>query len=98
MKRLSILICSLWLAAVQALAATPALAHDGPDGNEWLMADWMLLAFLVFFGAALLTFLVALKRGLFHNLEDAKYHILTLDEPDYYTPDWAREDAYATQR
>lgn len=84
-------------AALAALAdATPVLAHDGPDqGAEWLMADWMLLVFLVFFGAALAAFLFAWKRGLFHDLEAAKYHVLTVDEADYYTPEWAKEDGGA---
>ena len=77
---------------VLAVTAVPALAHEQPDGAEWLMADWMLLSFMAFGGAAMLVFLVALKRGLLHDVESAKYHILSIDEPDYYTPDWAREE------
>ena len=75
-------------------AAPPAWAHEAPDDGEaaWLMADWMLLAFLVFALTALACFVVALKRGLLRNLEDAKYHILTIDEPDFYTPAWARPE------
>ncbi len=73
--------------------AAPVLAHDAPDdGAEWLMADWMLLSFLVFFGVALVAFIIALRRGMLSNLEDAKYYILSIDEPDYYTPEWAREE------
>ena len=79
--------------AAALLWATPALGHDQPVGAEWLMADWMLLSFLVFGLVALVTFVVALKRGYLSNLEDAKYHILTIDEPDYYTPGWARAEA-----
>jgi hypothetical protein len=75
------------------LFATPALAHDQPPGAEWLMADWMLMSFLAFGLISLVAFIVALKRGYLSNLEDAKYHILTIDEPDYYTPDWARAEA-----
>jgi hypothetical protein len=75
------------------LSAAPALGHDQPAGAEWLMADWMLLSFLAFGAIALVAFLVALKRGYLSNLEDAKYHILTIDEPDYYTPGWARPEA-----
>jgi cbb3-type cytochrome oxidase maturation FixS-like protein len=75
------------------VTATPVLAHEQPDGAEWLMADWMLLSFMVFGGAALAVFLVALKRGQFHNMEAAKYHILSIEEPDYYTPEWARNRA-----
>jgi hypothetical protein len=94
MKRWHIHLTSLiWMALILLLFATPALAHGGPDeGAEWLMADWMLLSFLVFFGVALIAFLVAVRRGYLRNLEDAKYYILTIDEPDYYTPEWARED------
>jgi hypothetical protein len=94
MKRWQIHLTSLfWMALILLLFATPVLAHEGPeDGAEWLMADWMLLSFLVFFGVALVAFLVAVRRGYLRNLEDAKYYILTIDEPDYYTPEWARED------
>jgi hypothetical protein len=56
------------------------------------MADWMLLSFLAFGAVSLVAFLAALKRGLLSNLEEAKLYILTIDEPDYYTPDWARAD------
>jgi hypothetical protein len=35
---------------------------------------------------------VAARRGLLRDVEQAKYHILSIDEPDYYTPAWARED------
>lgn len=74
--------------------ASPAYAHEQPegDGSEWLMADWMLLSFLVFFLAALVVFVVAVRRGQFRDLEAAKYHLLTIDEPDYYTPAWARTE------
>ena len=75
------------------VTATPALGHEQPDGAEWLMADWMLLSFMVFGGAALTVFLVAVRRGHFHDMEAAKFHILSIEEPDYYTPDWAREHA-----
>lgn len=67
------------------LVAPPALAHDGPDGAEWVMADWMFITFAVFAGGALLAFVVALKAGLMSNIEEAKYQILTIDEPDYYS-------------
>jgi hypothetical protein len=79
------------LALVATLAATqPAFAHEAPDGSEWIMADWMFLSFVIFAGVAFIAFLAALKSGLLSNLEDAKYYILEIDEPDYYTPDWAR--------
>ena len=43
------------------------------------------LTFAVFGGGALIAFVVALKAGLLSNVEDAKYHILSIDEPDYYS-------------
>ncbi len=85
-----IAVVMLALFAVPALAAPPL--HDQPDGADWIMADWMLYSFLVFFLAGLFAFLIALKRGMFHNIEGAKYYILSIQEEDYYTPDWAKED------
>ncbi len=79
-------------------SVSPVFAHEVPDGSEWVMADWMLLSFVSFFGAALIVFLIAVRRGLFRHLEDAKYHLLSVDEPDYYTPDWAKEDSHAPIR
>ena len=80
------------VAGALLLTATPALGHDQPDGAEWLMADWMLLSFMAFGGAALGAFVFAMKRGYLRNMEEAKYHVLAIDEPDYYTPDWARDE------
>ncbi len=91
--RIAPIIPVFLVAAGLLVSATPALGHEQPDGAEWLMADWMLLSFIVFGGAALAIFLLALKRGHFRNMEAAKYHILSIEEPDYYTPEWAREDA-----
>lgn len=92
MRRRTWLRSAVLAVGLVLLAHQPVLAHEAPDeGAEWLMADWMLLSFLVFFGVALIVFLVALKRGVFRNLEDAKYPLLDIDEPDYYTPSWARE-------
>jgi len=63
----------------------PALAHDTPDGSEWVMADWIFITFAIFGGIALVAFVLAYKAGLLSNLEDAKYQILTIEEPDYYS-------------
>lgn len=75
--------------------AQPALAapsyHEAPKGSEWVMADWMFLSFAIFAGVAFLAFIVALKAGLLSNLEDAKYHVLDIQEEDFYTPEWARD-------
>ena len=76
--------------AAQSVWAAPVL-HEAPEGSEWVMADWMFLSFIIFAGASFVAFLFALKIGLLSNIEDAKYYILEIDEPDYYTPDWAKE-------
>ncbi len=83
LKLFSFALCSALLLSVFAI--TPAFAHDGPEGAEWVMADWMFITFALFAGGALVAFVVALKMGLLSNLEDAKYQILTIDEPDYYS-------------
>jgi hypothetical protein len=78
------LLCSLLIVSV-------AFAHDAPPGDDYEMADWMLFSFLIFFGASFFVFLVAMKRGWMRQPENAKYYILSIDEGDYYTPDWARD-------
>lgn len=86
MKQLKLIPLAVVCAIVfTILVAPPALAHDGPDGAEWVMADWMFITFALFAGGALIAFVVALKMGLMSNLEDAKYQILTIEEPDYYS-------------
>jgi heme/copper-type cytochrome/quinol oxidase subunit 2 len=82
--------------ALVALLSSPvaALAHDAPESDEskWVMADWMLDAFFLFAGVALVAFIVAWKAGHFHDLEKAARIPLTIDEEDYYTPDWAYDE------
>lgn len=98
MTRWRILASVLLACLVAVISVNPVLAHDAPDeGAEWLMADWMLFAFLIFAGAALVTFVIVAKRGLLHKVEEAKYYILTINEPDYYTPEWAREGKQQAQ-
>jgi hypothetical protein len=89
------------LAALGSLAFTAALAmpaialaHDAPESkrSKWVMADWMLEVFFVFAGIALFAFLLAWKAGHFHNLEQAARIPLSIDEPDYYTPEWALDE------
>ncbi len=83
------LVLGAWLAAPCA-----ALAHDAPESNQskWVMADWMMDAFFLFAGLALVAFIVAWKAGHFHNLEQAARIPLMIDEEDYYTPDWALDE------
>jgi hypothetical protein len=85
----------LMLVLVAQLAAPgAALAHDAPenDQSKWVMADWMMDAFFLFAGLALVAFIVAWKAGHFHNLEQAARIPLMIDEDDYYTPDWALDE------
>jgi hypothetical protein len=82
--------------ATALLAALPAvaLAHDQPesDQSKWVMADWMMDAFFLFAGVALIGFLIAWKAGHFHNLEQAARIPLLIDEEDYYSPEWASDE------
>ncbi len=88
------------LAAVVLVVAVPlavpatALAHDAPesDQSKWVMADWMMDAFFLFAGLALVVFVVAWKAGHFHNLEQAARIPLMIEEEDFYTPDWALDE------
>ncbi len=83
MKKLLVIVVMALLITVGV--ALPVLAHDGPEGAEWVMADWIFLTFAAFAGSALLMFVVALRAGLLSNVEQAKYYMLTIDEPDYYS-------------
>jgi hypothetical protein len=82
--------------ALVALLASPAaaFAHDAPenDQSKWVMVDWMMDAFFLFAGFALLAFLAAWKAGHFHDLEQAARIPLLIHEEDYYTPDWALDE------
>jgi Cytochrome oxidase maturation protein cbb3-type len=71
-----------------------ALAHDAPenDQSKWVMADWMMDAFFLFAGFALVAFIVAWKAGHFHDLEQAARIPLQIHEEDYYTPEWALDE------
>jgi hypothetical protein len=86
-------IALLTTVLVLALPAA-ALAHDLPESSQarWIMADWMLEAFFLFAGFALLGFLIAWKSGHFHNLERASRIPLLIHEEDYYTPAWALDE------
>jgi hypothetical protein len=83
------------LAALASLALPAiALAHDQPenDQSKWVMADWMMDAFFLFAGLALVGFLMAWKAGHFHNLEQAARIPLLIEEEDYYSPAWASDE------
>jgi len=71
-----------------------AFAHDAPETQQsrWVMVDWMLEAFFVFAGFALVAFIWAWKAGHFHDLERQARIPLGIEEEDYYTPDWAFDE------
>jgi hypothetical protein len=82
--------------ALGTLLASPAvaLAHDAPESSQskWVMVDWMMDAFFLFAGFALVAFIVAWKAGHFHDLEKAARIPLLIHEEDYYTPEWALDE------
>jgi hypothetical protein len=93
MRRRCVLLAAV--AVVASLGApAAALAHDQPETKQsnWIMADWMLDAFFLFAAFAFIGFLIAWKNGHFHNLEQAARIPLGIEETDYYTPDWARDE------
>ena len=88
------LATGLFVWTLVLLGPTAALAHDQPENaqSKWIMADWMMDVFYLFAGIALAAFLIAWKLGHFQNLEQAARIPLAIDEPDYYTPDWALDE------
>ena len=92
MRRRLIAVAVVVLVAV-ALPAV-AFAHDQPetDQSRWVMADWMMDAFFIFSGFALIVFLTAWKLGHFRDLDEAAAIPLYVHEEDYYTPDWALDE------
>jgi hypothetical protein len=87
-------LIALFVLATTLAWPAAALAHDQPENaqSKWIMADWMMDVFYLFAGIALAAFLIAWKLGHFHNLEQAARIPLAIDEPDYYTPDWAYDE------
>ena len=86
----------IFAAVLAAALAWPALAfaHDQPETNQsrWVMADWMMDAFFIFSGLALVAFLAAWKAGHFQELDTMGSIPLYVHEEDYYTPDWALDE------
>lgn len=88
----------LLTAAGMVSGAGRAFAHEAPDeGAEWLMADWMMLTFLLFFSTAFFVFLVVLKLGFFRNPEEAKYQVVEGKEVDYFSNDWHLQESGDSQ-
>ena len=90
-RRLAILALPL-LAALMLPAA--AFAHDQPETKQsnWVMADWMMDTFFVFSRLALVAFVAAWKTGAFHELDTHASIPLYVEEEDYYTPEWAKDE------
>jgi hypothetical protein len=86
-------VVAVFAVAALALPAV-ALAHDQPETSQsrWVMADWMMDTFFIFSGLAVVAFLAAWKAGHFHDLDRLGGLPLLVQEEDYYTPDWARDD------
>jgi heme/copper-type cytochrome/quinol oxidase subunit 2 len=92
MRKLTVIASLLLLAVLVAPAA--ALAHDQPETQQsrWVMADWMMDTFFVFGGLAAVAFVVAWKAGHFQELDKMGSLPLYIEEEDYYTPEWARDE------
>jgi hypothetical protein len=90
-RRLAILALPV-LAALMLPAV--GLAHDQPETKQsnWVMADWMMDTFFVFSGLALVAFVAAWKTGAFHELDTHASIPLYVEEEDYYTPEWAKDE------
>jgi cbb3-type cytochrome oxidase maturation protein len=93
MRRRLVLLCPL-VALVALALPVAALAHDAPENSQsrYVMVDWMIETFLIFALAALVGFIWAWKAGMFHDLEKQARIPLGIDEPDYYTPEWALDE------
>jgi hypothetical protein len=80
--------------AILLATAAPAWAHDQPDGAtaSFVMADWMFWTFVLFGGASFFGACTAWKMGHFRDMDDQRLVPLYIDEPDYYTPEWALDD------
>ena len=92
MRRLTLTVSPA--AVAMLLNPVYAVAHDAPENaqSKWVMVDWMIYAFFLFAGIALLAFIVCWKAGHFHNLEQAARIPLLIEEEDYYSPDWAFDE------
>ena len=90
-KKRTFFVSLVWAFFGALLSPLPVRAEVGPDGTATMMADFLVVIYLIFLLLALIVFLVAYKIGLFRNLEEAKYYMLEIDEPDYFTPEWAKE-------
>ena len=89
MLRKSTVFAAILIVAVPALTVAQEAAVEGPrlQPSDYFYLLW----YLSFFLFALIGLLVALRRGWFRDVESAKYYMMEIDEPDYYTPEWVKE-------
>jgi hypothetical protein len=94
MRAFRLLVTTAALSVFAATWPALALAHDQPETKQsrWIMADWMLDAFFIFAGVAVVAFLAAWKAGHFHELDRLGSLPLYVEEEDYYTPEWALDE------
>jgi peptidoglycan/LPS O-acetylase OafA/YrhL len=80
--------------ALALVIPAAALAHEAPQNKEskCVKTDWMMDTFFIFSGLALVAFLVAWKMGHFHELDRQGAIPLLVEEEDYYTPEWAKDE------
>src|SRR5204862_4187790 len=92
MKRLAFLTAVVM--SMSLVLPALAFAHDAPESKQsrWVMTDWRMDTFFIFAGFAVVAFLAAWKAGHFHELDKIRSIPLDIDEEDYYTPEWARDE------
>jgi hypothetical protein len=93
-KRIRALVTTAAVLLLALIFPAVAFAHDQPESKQsrWIMADWMLDAFFIFSGVAVIAFLAAWKAGHFQELDKLGSIPLLVDEEDYYTPEWAYDE------
>ena len=60
--------------------------------SRWVMVDWMMDSFFVFAGFALVAFIGAWKAGHSTTSSSKRAIPLSIEEEDYYTPEWAHDE------
>lgn len=89
MRRRTTVLAAIVIAGGPALAVAQEATAEGPrlQPSDYFYLMW----YLSFFLLALIGLLVTLRRGWFRDIENAKYDMMDIDEPDYYTPAWVKE-------
>lgn len=88
MKRMSLIVLGLLLLTLIIGLAPAALIWEAAGrSREPTAMKWVLTVYIVFLAAVHILFLAAVKLGVFRNIESPKYHLMDIDETDYYTPE-----------